>query len=480
MNEPVRPSFPIGLIRDLVRHLRLPFRAPHRPDEEHPSPVTDVDVEILRAQVGVIRRAFKEHGLDVAVAPVEGHRTVSDDADAHYLFRPRHALVRREDYQRLEEYFDAKDNADRFRGKLDGRETKVPGLVLAVLPARTDEKDDVLVTLTEIEDAGVLDRGAATPDHVVYLTANVGKLCPATEPEEPRSRRPWPPQAPYDREIPDDKKIRVTVVDSGLWEPAVGSTVSYWLEKDDVFAGADDVEHVVSTKIHEYAGHGTFVAGVISCIAPETRIDVEAALPYGGAVFESDIVDQIQDALEENKPQIISISAGTHTRDNHDLLSFVLLAQNNKFDERDDVLIVAAAGNDGSNDPFYPAASAKDYPWVVSVGSVDPDKNVSDFSNYGKDWVSVYARGRDLVNAFPKGTYKCYEPPNVGEVRKFNGLAQWSGTSFSTPIVTGLIAAEMRDHGLSARAAWDVVRKTAIDFHDTRIGEDIKIVGPLT
>ncbi len=470
MNEPVRPSILLGPLRGLLRKLRLPFPGPR---------TNDLDAEILRIQVGVIRRAFKRAGLAVSAAPHEGFKTPSDDSEAHFLYRPGHALVRREDVDRMREFFSSSENKDRFRGELDASESRVPGLVLAALPSRTDDLDDVLATLQELEDASVLERGAATPDHVVYLTGK-GYLCPATEPESTRSRRPWPAPTPFDRKLGRSDKIRVTVVDSGLWQEAVGSSVTPWLEADDVFAGTEDLEHVNPSKIHEYAGHGTFVAGVISCVAPETHIDVEAALPYGGAVYESMICEQIQDALDENRPHIVSISAGTHTRGGHPMLGFVLLAQNNKFDERDDVLIVAAAGNDSSNEQFWPAAFAEHYPWVVSVGSVDPDKKVSDFSNYGKDWVSVYARGRNLINAFPKGTYKCYEPPNVGQVRKFDGLAQWSGTSFSTPIVTGLIAAEMRDHGLSARAAWDVVRKTAITHHDNRINEDIQIVGPLT
>lgn len=476
-NDDSRPSFgPLGRLLEWLRGSRLkdPEGAGWRRPEK------DVQAARVRVQVGVIRRAL---GSDVAAAASRGSRRTEDDADAAYLFRADHALIRTD---RVEDVAvnlrDRRGDFEEWDGELERVREPVDGLVLVRMPLRTDRAESVLVTLDELDRSLPPDRTGlpvASPDHVVYVTTRAA-YCPATEPEVPRRRVPWPPQACFEKELADDEKVRVTVVDTGLWQPAVGSSESPWLETDDVFAGNEDLEQVVPSKIHEYAGHGTFVAGVIACVAPETRIDVEGGLPNGGAVFESDIVDQIQDALEENRPQIISISAGTHTRDNHDLLSFVLLAQNNRFDERDDVLIVAAAGNDSSNEPFFPAAFATKYPWVVSVGSVDPDKNVSDFSNYGKDWVTVYARGRNIVNAYPKGTYKCYEPPNVGKIRQFDGLAQWSGTSFSTPIVAGLIAAEMRDNGLSARAAWDVVRKTAIDHHDTRIGEDIKIVGPLT
>ncbi|WP_182378833.1 S8/S53 family peptidase [Nocardioides sp. WS12] len=478
MDEPARPGFPIGVLRDLIRKLRFPFPDRTPPDNGRPKPDKDLDDHLRRVQVGVIRKAFEDTESGVSGGPVKGTIPPTDDADVRYLYRPGHALIRQEDFGRLRDYFTSDENKDRYSGELGASETRVPGLVLAKLPSRVDKQDDVLATLGELEDQRVIEPGAVCPDHIVYVTIR-GSLCPASEPEMLRQRigaTPWPPATPSRGDVSEEERIRVAVVDTGLWTAAVGSAKSPWLESGEIFADATDEEHVNPNAIHEYAGHGTFVAGVVRCMAPDARVEVEGVLTHGGAVYESEIVQQLQEAIDDdNHPQIISISAGTHTRGDFAPLGFEMLNGHNKFARRDDIVIVAAAGNDASSAPFWPAA----FDWVVSVGSVDADGKVSDFSNHGKSWVDVYARGRNHVNAFPKGTYKCYEPPNVGQIRKFDGLAQWSGTSFSTPLVSGLIAAHMQATGDSARKAADIVIKGGTPSTDPRVGP-IVTVGPLT
>ena len=175
---------------------------------------------------------------------------------------------------------------------------------------------------------------------------------------------------------------------------------------------------------------------MVRCPARRPQVRVEGFLTSGGAIYESEIIKQLCEALALG-PDIISLSAGTTTRGNRPSLGFEIFYEN-FLSQMKGTVLVAAAGNDGTRQPFWPAA----FPWAVSVGAIDATGARAGFSNFGS-WVDVYALGVDLVNAYPHGTYTSTEPPDVGEVRHFDGLARWSGTSFSTPVVAGKIAARM-------------------------------------
>jgi subtilisin family serine protease len=317
------------------------------------------------------------------------------------------------------------------------------GLINGVTVVALDEAD-IQATLDALDaQFGV---GVATPDHVLYVAGNAG-CCPATEPEPVAQSNPDPEV----RRDPcsDGSGALVSVVDSG-WIPALNDPEHPWL------AGVTGDEEFFQRKdLGPYVGHGSFIAGVLRCIAPGAEVRVEGFLTHGGAVFESEIIKQLDQALEL-VPDVISLSAGTTTRGNIGLLAFEAFWEN-RLRYCKGTVLVAAAGNDASRRAFWPAA----FDWAVSVGALDRDGQRAAFSNYGS-WVDVYALGVDVINAFPNGVLRYREPPKKGQVAKFrNEMACWSGTSFATPVVAGMIAARMSRTGQSGRRAADSVLRIA-------------------
>jgi hypothetical protein len=90
---------------------------------------------------------------------------------------------------------------------------------------------------------------------------------------------------------------------------------------------------------------------------------------------------------------------------------------------------------------------------VIGVGALGTDqRHRAWFSSYGS-WVNIYALGEGLVNAFALGEYTYHEPPKAPAKQTFNGMARWAGTSFSAPLVAGLIVREMTEGTSTAAVA---------------------------
>ncbi len=108
-----------------------------------------------------------------------------------------------------------------------------------------------------------------------------------------------------------------------------------------------------------------------------------------------------------------------------------------------DILLVAAAGNDGDDTANYPAA----YPEVMSVAATDDDDRRASFSNATAD-VEIAAPGDAVLSTFLAGTY-----------------LELSGTSMATPHVSGVAAVLFsQTPGISASTVRSRLTSTADDL----------------
>jgi subtilisin family serine protease len=375
-----------------------------------------------------------------------------------YLYREYAILARQQDAERvvgaLSQILDEAGYGDLPEGEAREiqREPVTSGLVRLTVPRIPTLVPDLVGRLDQ-----ALGPGVARPEHKVYVCP---QTCPATEPlEVPRTADPVPPPGLNAgcRRIPwtgnDGDGVNVSIVDTGLIPNA--ATDHPWLAG---VRGAEENPYVADANgdvaIAPYAGHGTFVAGVLRCIAPKASVFVERAFNIAGADFETNLASSLEDALDRD-PDILVFTFTSATHRDQSLLTFDDFYER-RIRQMKGLVVLAPAGNDGSSRPMWPAA----HPGVIAVGALAMNwRDRAKFTSYGR-WVDVYAPGEDLVNAFPEGTYVCSEPP-IGERRQFHGMALWSGTSFSTPVVAGLIAARMSQTGENAQQAADSLLRFA-------------------
>ena len=172
--------------------------------------------------------------------------------------------------------------------------------------------------------------------------------------------------------------------------------------------------------------HGTHVASIIfgqhdspvTGIAPQCRgLIVPVFADESLKLSQLDLSRAIEQAVN-NGANIINVSAGQLT-DAGDadtwLEKAIQLCQENN------VLLIAATGNDGCECLHVPAS----LPTVLAVGAMDDQGKPVDFSNWGDAYQKqgILAPGKDILGAKPNG-----------------GTIRLSGTSFATPIVSGVAA----------------------------------------
>lgn len=247
--------------------------------------------------------------------------------------------------------------------------------------------------------------------------------------------------------------IIVAVVDTGIDYGHEDLKDVLWINEKEIPAnGIDDdnngyVDDVygINTLVRDSSGratgnnrdthsHGTHVAGTIGAkqnngvgiagIASNVKIIGIKTVPNNGDETDVDVAESFIYAAK-NGAKIINCSFGKRRNEGNNLIPETL----KYIEENYGVLVIAAAGNDGSDidkKPTYPASHQNEN--LLIVASTTKSGSMSSFSNYAKLSVDVAAPGSDVYSTTPGNRY-----------------ASMSGTSMASPTTAG-VAAEILSH----------------------------------
>ena len=225
----------------------------------------------------------------------------------------------------------------------------------------------------------------------------------------------------------------VAVVDTGVAaaHPDLGGVV---LPGRDIVNDDDDA--------FDDHGHGTAVAGVIAA-------STNNAMGIAGACWLCSVLPVKVLGADGTGPTS-AVAAGVLWATDHDAdvinlslgspASTPALAEAIAHATSRGVIVVAAAGNDGVEEPFYPAAQ----PGVLAIAAVDDEDRAYPWSNRGP-WVQLAAPG-------------C-----VPTILASGGYAIECGTSMATPVVAGLAALMLGGRpNLAPTEIAEVIRRSAV------------------
>jgi subtilisin family serine protease len=350
-----------------------------------------------RAQEARLERLLARHRDAVVAEPVRGRPT---------LVRRNQILVAGPDVPAVE---------DRVRRWLDSREDG-PGACRIRL--RAPARVDVCELSARLNDDSAHRTLAVAPNHLVHgqpmwWTGPAGRPRPAAPLAAPSAATGRP--------------VTVAVLDTGLSpHPWYESTDWYAEQREEV---AEVLDADLDYELDAQAGHGTFIAGVLLRHAPAVRIRAKRVIGGDGVGDELGVLRALSWLASWGRAEVVNLSFGCHTYDDRPspLVARAVAALGRR------TVVVACAGNQASDRPFWPAALKR----VIAVAALD-GADRADFSNYGW-WVDVCAPGVGVTSCFVR--FDGPRPPVRGiDPDAFRGYAAWSGTSFAAPAVAGAIA----------------------------------------
>jgi hypothetical protein len=372
---------------------------------------------------------------------------------------------------------DGKAARKRVRAWLNSHDARLLSTVFALLPEDgTSDDVEIWQLPPSLQDAGNHDVFWATdqlrqflpeqhdkvgPNHIL-IPANNGDNCPYGAPSQ--AGLPGGPDLPTWDPSEGAATTPITVIDAGwYWDDQWGENPlnahcrvslykTQWLNhanvgqpsrgwEDDPDETLDAANKLAPLRLDAIAGHANFVAGVIAQNCPQPDIAIWShngsfAFNLESIPLESSVCRSIRRSqLPEGSPSgVINLgfAFASYGNTSHDLWNKTLQLIGGR-----DTRIVAPAGNQGTDDPRYPAALHDDHPYVFGVASLDGQQNGSTFSNRG-GWVTCSTLGEDVVSTFLRVDLPPEEEPT--NPHAFDSYAVWNGTCFAAPKLTAAFA----------------------------------------
>jgi len=323
----------------------------------------------------------------------------------------------------------------------------VTGIMVMLLEGNVDEARatgiSVAATLPTVEHtvASMVDDGAvALVDSNPIVAAGLlpGGLVTSTgefTPADPYFDKQWALNRIQQSELwpvtTGDRRILVAVLDTGIdkdHEDLAGQVVA-------------EINLTDSSTTGDIYGHGTPIAGIIAAVS-DNGIGIAGMAPDSGLLNV-----KVAEDYGRCRPAVLARGI-TWAVDNGASIINISIQLNDSSAELEDavdyawdhgVLIIAAAGNNGSQEPVYPACLEH----CIAVAATDAEDGLALLSNYG-NWVDVAAPGYQIYSTMPDNSY-----------------GYKSGTSFATAYVSGLAA-----------LLYDIV----IDANDNgRLNDDVRM-----
>eukprot|EP00539_Tryblionella_compressa_P004863 CAMPEP_0178768380 /NCGR_PEP_ID=MMETSP0744-20121128/20207_1 /TAXON_ID=913974 /ORGANISM="Nitzschia punctata, Strain CCMP561" /LENGTH=555 /DNA_ID=CAMNT_0020424445 /DNA_START=225 /DNA_END=1889 /DNA_ORIENTATION=- len=242
-------------------------------------------------------------------------------------------------------------------------------------------------------------------------------------------------------------------------------------------------------------GHGTHCTGTIAAtdndvgivgISPDVDIfmvkvfneDKEFFGFADGTVYSTDLIAAAE-ICKEAGADIISASLGGENYNELEAEFFKELY------EREGILTVAAAGNSGDDQNYYPGG----YDEVFSVGAVDKSGVLADFSSLNPSTTDILAPGVKILSTYTENSYRSFSGTSMAapyatgarypsarseniEHDTGNSYRSFSGTSMAAPYATGAVALMLSyikkfNPGAKSSDVFEILRATAVSTDET-------------